>query len=184
MKSVFLDRDGTINEDKGYFHESEKLKFVKNSIQGIKLLSEKYSIFVITNQSGIGEGIYTEKDYTQVNEKISQELSKQGTEIKKFYHCPHKKEDKCNCRKPNTCMIMNALEDFKIDLDKSWLVGDSTSDIKTAQNIKKIYSGFKSVLVLTGNAGKDKKFNTKPDFVAKDLKEASEIILKTDLSGE
>lgn len=177
QKAVFLDRDGTINEDDGDFHEAEKLKFFPHVKEGLEMLSGKYMLIVISNQGGIEAGKFPEEDCIEVNNRIAEGLMNRGVKIRKFYYCPHREETACRCRKPNPSMVLEAAEEFDIDLDKSWFIGDKTADIKTAENLKAKYPGFKSILVLTGHAGKDGKFAVNPDFTAKDLRDAAKIIL-------
>ncbi len=176
-KAVFLDRNGTINADEGHFHDAEKLAFLRNVKEGLKMLSGKYMLIVISNQGGIELGIFTGEDCRKVDERISEELSKEGVEIKKFYCCPHSKDGGCGCRKPEPGMIFRAVKEFRLDLNGSWFIGDATRDIKTVENLKQKYPGFRSILVLTGEAGKDGKFAVKPDFTAKDMVDAARIIL-------
>lgn len=176
MKAVFLDRDGTINVDNGNFHDPNKLIFVENAKEGLIELSKNHILIVISNQAGIGYRLHTSQDTDNVNKRISEELFNIGVEIKKFYYCPHTREDDCKCRKPGSKLFLEAAKEFDIDLNKSWFIGDKTSDIKSVENLKPDYPGFRSILVLTGDAGKDKKFEIIPDYTSKDLKEVSNII--------
>lgn len=93
-----------------------------------------YEIIIITNQSGIGRGYYTKKQFSKLTEWMIKEFNKNGINILKVYYCPHTPDENCNCRKPNTGMIDNATSDYQINLEKSWLIGDKNSDIKTAKN--------------------------------------------------
>jgi D-glycero-D-manno-heptose 1,7-bisphosphate phosphatase len=93
-----------------------------------------YEIIIITNQSGIGRGYYTKKQFSKLTEWMIKEFNKNGINILKVYYCPHTPDENCNCRKPNTGMINNATSDYQINLEKSWLIGDKNSDIKTAKN--------------------------------------------------
>src|SRR3989338_1410999 len=99
MKAVFLDRDNVIIEDNGFVHKTEDFELLPNAIEGLKLL-KKYSMFIVTNQSGIGRGYFTMKDFEKFNNHLSQQLKKNNIKIKKTYICPHKPEDNCDCRKP------------------------------------------------------------------------------------
>lgn len=93
-----------------------------------------YEIIIITNQSGIERGYYTKKQFLKLTEWMIKEFNKNGINILKVYYCPHTPDENCNCRKPNTGMIDNATSDYQINLEKSWLIGDKNSDIKTAKN--------------------------------------------------
>ena len=171
--AIFLDRDGTLVEDIGYHHKIEDFKLIPNVIEGLKLL-KNYKLFIVTNQSGIGLGIYTLKDFENFNNHLLEELKKHKFNIDKIYVCPHKPEDNCKCRKPKTKLIKDAEKEFNIDLKKSFVVGDKKIDVELGKK-----AGCKSILVLTGNGMKEKE-NSKADFVAKDLLEAAEWILKND----
>lgn len=107
-----------------------------------------YEIIVITNQSGIGRGYYTKEEFEELTNWMIKEFVKNNINILKVYHCPHSPKDDCKCRKPNIGMIEQAANDYKIDLENSWLIGDKDSDIQTAKNaniknsilIKSIYT--------------------------------------------
>jgi D-glycero-D-manno-heptose 1,7-bisphosphate phosphatase len=171
-RAVFLDRDGTINEDFGFVHEVERFKFIPGSIEGLQLISRKgYKVIVVTNQSGIGRGYYTEEDFRRVKEYMLEELAKHYITIDHIYYCPHNPKDKCECRKPKVKFIKEAEKRFNLDLQKCYVVGDKTADIKMGEN-----AGCKTILVRTGEAGKDGKFKIKADFTVGNLREAADIM--------
>ena len=173
MKAVFLDRDGVINVDKGYVYEIDKLEFIPRAVEGLKLLQEAgFKLIIITSQSGIGRGYYTEEDYHKFMRYMYEKLEEHDIKIDGEYFCSHAPEANCDCRKPGTALIENAVKEHKIDLKESYLIGDKTSDIKAGENI-----GCKTILVRTGKGGNDKLFEVKPDFIAKDLYEAAEWIV-------
>ncbi len=136
-KALFLDRDGVINVDHAYVHKAEEFEF----IDGIFELCRYYQklgfiIFVITNQSGISRGYYSENDFSQLSAWMVSEFAKHNIEIKKVYHCPHHPETsgECTCRKPHAGMLLDAKEEFDVDLQNSILVGDRERDIDAAIN--------------------------------------------------
>ncbi len=132
---IFLDRDGVINHDYGYVHEIEKFEFVDGVFDACKyFISLGYEIIIITNQSGIGRGYYTQGDFLNLTDWMINEFNKNGVEILKVYFCPHSPTQECDCRKPKIGMITQSLNDFSIDLQNSWLIGDKISDIQTAIN--------------------------------------------------
>lgn len=134
-KAIFLDRDGVINVEKEYLYKAEDFEFIDGVLEACKVYIEKgYIIIVITNQSGIGRGYYTQSDFEKLTIFMKNEFAKHGVEISNVYHCPHAPDVNCACRKPNIGMISNALEEFDIDLSTSWLFGDKESDIQTAIN--------------------------------------------------
>ena len=167
--AIFLDRDGVIVEDVGYAHKIGDFKLIPKAVEGLKLL-KNYKLFIITNQSGIGRGYYTMKDFENFNNYLIQELKKHNIKIEKTYVCPHKPEDNCDCRKPKVKLLKAAEKEFGIDLKKSFVIGDKTADIEMGRN-----AGCKTILVLAGH-GTTAKDEAKADFVAKDLLEAAKWI--------
>lgn len=143
-KCVFLDRDGTINIDYGYVYRKDDFVFKKDVIEALRILKEKkYFIIVITNQSGIARGYYTEEDVRSLHEHVNQVLNSYGTFIDAFYYCPHHEDGaiqkyslKCNCRKPGIDCFIKAKQDYNIDLLNSYMIGDKSSDLMAAKNAK------------------------------------------------
>ncbi|WP_297598503.1 D-glycero-beta-D-manno-heptose 1,7-bisphosphate 7-phosphatase [uncultured Cetobacterium sp.] len=180
-KIVFLDRDGTINVEKSYLHRWEDFEFEKNVIDGLKAIKELgYEFIVVTNQSGIARGYYTEEDLIKLNASMVKELNNHGIDILECYYCPHhiekgigiyKKE--CECRKPNPGMLKDAIKKYDIDIDSSFMIGDKGSDLEAGEN-----AGVQSILVKTGYGNKivDKYEGKYP--VAEDLLEVAKIIKK------
>lgn len=170
-KAVFIDRDGTINQNKnGYVHTKEEFEFTSSALKALKRLSKTdYFLFIVTNQSGIGRGMYSLKDFKKLTQWVEEELGKKGIEIKKTYYCPHSPENNCSCRKPGIGMFLDAVSDFGISLNDSWIIGDSDADIGAGRNanIKTIKIGIKT----------SSKNNLSPNFYAKNLVEAADIIL-------
>lgn len=123
--ALFLDRDGTINYDPGYVHKLEDLKLFDDIVPIIKEYNQKgFFVLVLTNQSGINRGYFTEKELNAFNEAIKKELTAKGAIIDAFYYCPHRPDENCNCRKPKTGLIELALKDFDIDVKNSIIIGD------------------------------------------------------------
>lgn len=152
IKALFLDRDGVINYDPGYVYRIEDFEFMPGifeALAGFMMLG--YEIFVVTNQSGIGRGYYSEDDFAKLSKYMIDEFKSYGVEIKKIYHCPHTPSDDCNCRKPKPGMILQALDEFNISLKDSLMIGDKPSDLESARRAG-VESGyligdeFKSVL--------------------------------------
>lgn len=170
-KAVFIDRDGCIVEDLGYVYKIKDFKLIPNAVEGLKILKD-YKLFVITNQSGIGRGLYKTKDFIKFNNHLLKELKKDNIKIEKTYYCPHKTEDNCECRKPKTRFLKKAEKEFKLDLKKSFVIGDKKLDIDLGKNGR-----CKSILVLTGKGVNSQK-EAKPNYVAKDLLDAAQWIIK------
>lgn len=135
-KAVFLDRDGTIIHDFGYNYKKEHLVFLDGSFEALLIFkSLGYKLILITNQSGIGRGYFSLGDYENFNRLFLDELERHGIAIDDVLHCPHAKEDKCNCRKPKTGLIDLARLKHNIDLSRSIFIGDKDSDILCGQAI-------------------------------------------------
>ena len=143
-KAAFLDRDGTINVDKRYVHKIEEFEYLPGVIDGLKLLQETgYRLIIVTNQSGIARGFYSEHDYDILTEWMLQDLGYKGIHISKVYMCPHlpnspilQFKKKCQCRKPRLGLFDQAARDFDIDLDYSIAIGDNERDLSLCQNSK------------------------------------------------
>jgi histidinol-phosphate phosphatase family protein len=170
-KVAFLDRDGTIIAEKDFIRMPDQIEFLPGSVDAIKLLRNLgYKIVVVSNQSGIGRGILSEKMVTDVNQSFLRRLQDEGAPADGLYFCPHHPEDNCDCRKPKTGMIERAASELDLDLDDAVVVGDKLADVKLGKNI-----GATTVLVLTGygkkEAGKLNEVDSgdKPDFAAENL---------------
>jgi D,D-heptose 1,7-bisphosphate phosphatase len=181
MRTAFLDRDGTIIEDKDFIKTPDEIEFLQGSIEAIKILRKlDYKIIVISNQSGIGRGILTEEMVEKVNESFLERLKKENAEIDGLYFCPHSPEDNCDCRKPETGLIKRAMAEHKLDLKDAVVIGDKLSDVELGKKLRA-----KTVLVLTGygkkEAEKAKVSQLLPDFIANDLLDAVSWLKKTSL---
>lgn len=172
--AVFLDRDGTINEDAGYLSDPGGLKIIAGATEAIKRLNERgIKVIVVTNQSGVGRGFCGDGDVEAVNKRLIEALGAGGAYVDGIYYCPHHPEDGCGCRKPEPGLARMAALEHGIALSRSYVVGDKATDIQLAVNMRA-----KGVLVLTG-AGPDelKKIDAPPDFVARDILNAVEWIM-------
>lgn len=171
IKAVFLDRDGVINYDTNYVHKIEDFEFISGSKKAVKLLNQAgYKIFIISNQSGIGCGYYTEDDVETLHKYMIGEIEKVGGKIEKIYYCPHVLEANCECRKPNPYFVFQAQKEFDIDLSKSFFIGDRDVDFACGKN-----AGLKTISVLSGHKAKREVI---PDIVVANLVSAAKIISK------
>jgi len=181
--AVFFDRDNTLNYDPGYLGDPNQVKLFPGVIEGIKKLRKQYKfkIIVISNQSGITRNILRESDVIAVNEKINELLREHDTEIDDFFYCPYHPDfdppELAKCRKPSPFMIYQSAKKHDLQLNKSYLVGDSPADIECAKN-----AGVKSILV---NYNKDNKTldilertGKTPDFVCATFLEACNYIIE------
>ncbi|WP_458396762.1 D-glycero-beta-D-manno-heptose 1,7-bisphosphate 7-phosphatase [Campylobacter sp.] len=152
IKALFLDRDGVINYDPGYVYRIEDFEFMPGIFEALAgFMALGYEIFVVTNQSGIGRGYYSEDDFAKLSKYMIDEFKSYGVEIKKIYHCPHTPSDDCNCRKPKPGMILQALDEFNISLKDSLMIGDKPSDLEAARK-----AGVKSGYLIGQNDGEFK----------------------------
>jgi D-glycero-D-manno-heptose 1,7-bisphosphate phosphatase len=166
MKVIFLDRDGTINYDEGYTYKIKDFKLLDNVVEGLlKFKEEGFKFVIVSNQSGIGRGLYSENEMKLFNDNLKKTLSDKGIEILGIYFCPHVPKDCCICRKPNTGLFSKIIKDFPdIEIEKSFMIGDKFSDIEFGNKI-----GVKSIWL-------SKEYSDKHEFVAKDLIEATRYI--------
>lgn len=170
--AVFLDRDGTLIEEVNYLSRVEDLRLFPFTADAVKRLKDNgFLVIVVTNQSGIGRGIYDEAAMHAIHEQIQTELS--GA-INAFYFCPHLPCDGCNCRKPGLGMIEAALADFDIDMERSWMVGDKKIDVETGR-----MANTKTAFVLTGYGSQHgKSLEHIPDVIASNLMDVVDEIIQ------
>lgn len=167
--AVFLDRDGCVTVEKGYVGRAEDMEiypFAKRCVERLHRLG--YLVIVITNQSGVGRGFFTEKELIRMNDML-----RDKTGVDAVYYCPHwynpgstsaRYNVDCGCRKPRTGMIDAARKDFDIDMDNSFFVGDRASDLLTGKN-----AGIKAILVRTGYGAGELEEAVVPDGIYDDL---------------
>ncbi|HLC45235.1 MAG TPA: HAD-IIIA family hydrolase, partial [archaeon] len=188
-KAVFLDRDGTIIEEANLLTKYEQVKYIPGVFEAVKKLNDAgFAVVIVSNQPVVARNLATEKQVLEVQERINKDFGERGAELDAFYYCPHHPEKhhadgnpayrmECECRKPKPGMLLKAAERLGIDLESSWMVGDQNRDVAAGKRV-----GCKAILVGTGYAGKqagtDKKEGFEPDFSAKDLPAAVELILK------
>lgn len=165
-KAAFIDRDGTLIEEVNFLSNVDDLKIFDYTHEALDLLrANGFSIFVVTNQSGIGRNLYDEAAMHSIHEAMNERL---GDRIDAYYFCPHLPDAGCMCRKPNLGMIEAAQRDFEFELEGSWMIGDKGLDIKTGMN-----AGIATAMVLTGYGSKHlDQLDRQPDIVADNLIEA------------
>nr|HID57653.1 D-glycero-beta-D-manno-heptose 1,7-bisphosphate 7-phosphatase [Desulfobacterales bacterium] len=179
MKVIFLDRDGVINRDRpDHVKAWSEFEFLPGSLEAIRLLSNNgYSIILITNQSAVNRRLITEKGLAIIHERMIRRIEETGGRIEAIYFCPHTPDQGCECRKPKPGLIYKAQADYKLDLSKTCMIGDSLKDIECGW---KAGCG-KTVLVRTGKGKKTEpllqKDGPKPDFIADDLLAAGKWLL-------
>ncbi len=185
QKAIFLDRDGTINEHKSFLVHKEDLALIPGVAEAIKLINaSEYLCIVITNQPIIARGESTVENLNNIHRHLETLLGNEGAYLDGLYYCPHHPDKgfegevpelkiACSCRKPQTGLLTQAAADFNLDIAQSFVIGDSTCDIQMAHNV-----GIPGILVQTGEAGRDGKYDVSPDEGAEDLLDAVQKILK------
>jgi D-glycero-D-manno-heptose 1,7-bisphosphate phosphatase len=182
--AVFLDRDGTINEEREYLHRIEDFAFISGVPESIRRLKDTgFLVIVVTNQSGVARGYYDEEVVVALHDHIQQLLAEYGTRIDAFYHCPHHPTEgagdyriDCDCRKGSPGMLLQAASEHDIDLARSFMIGDKLADIEAGNA-----AGCTPILVRTGYGMKDEpKILTRfPETrVFRDMAEVADCILR------
>jgi D-glycero-D-manno-heptose 1,7-bisphosphate phosphatase len=185
-RAVFLDRDGTVNVEVGYLSDLSQLRLIPGAGEAIRRLNESgLMVVLVTNQSGIARGYFSEAFVRETHVLLEQMLSKEGAVISGIYYCPHHPKagnshytTDCDCRKPGTGMIDRAARELNIDVKRSFVVGDKWSDVELGQR-----AGARSILVRSGFPLSDPEnvrpaHLSDPDFIAHTITEASDWILQ------
>jgi histidinol-phosphate phosphatase family protein len=182
--AIFMDRDGTLIEDVNLLHKKEDLKLFPYAASSLKKINESdYLCFLVTNQSVVARNMCDLSTITEMHKKLETMLGRNGAFLNGIYFCPHHPDKgypdensafkiDCECRKPKVGLIRQAAEEYNVSVEASWFIGDGTTDIQTGIN-----AGMKTVLLRTGEGGKDAKYEVLPDFAFDDLREAVDFIL-------
>ena len=169
-RAVFLDRDGTMAKDVHYCSHPRDFELFRSTAKAIKLLNEHgFKVIVITNQSGIARGYFTEETLAEIHKKMTRELAKEGAWVDAIYYCPHHPDDGCECRKPKPKMLLEAASELEVDLSRSYVVGDLDADIEMGKRV-----GCKTILI-SDSCSVDETLNS--DIAAHDLLQVAQIIL-------
>lgn len=147
--AIFLDRDGTLIHDCGYLRNTDEVHFYDYTVPSLKMLQNHFLLFIVTNQSGISQGIQTEKEVQKVNDFVVKQLKNHGIHIHALYSCPHQREDNCSCIKPNPTFAMQAASEFNICLKRSFSIGDHPHDVEFGRQF-----GGTGLYLLTGHGKK------------------------------
>lgn len=175
QKVAFIDRDGTLLEEVNFLSRVDDMVIFPFTSAALSMLKKAgFRIVVVTNQSGIGRGLFTTEDMRAIHDKMAEEMPEL---IDLFHFCPHLPDAGCRCRKPNVGMIEDAYREFDVDLENSWIIGDKLLDIETGFN-----AGIRTALVKTGyGRGSVEHLSRLPDVIADDLLGAVMQIIGTDL---
>lgn len=184
QKCVFLDRDGTVNKHVGFLSQAGQMELEERAAEAIRLLNEsEYLTVIVSNQPVIARGECTFAELERIHKRMYTLLGREGAYVDDLYYCPHHPHKgfegevgelkiQCGCRKPNTGMLDRASAEHNIDLSNSWIIGDTTLDIQTGKN-----AGIGTALVLTGEKGRDGKYDVKPDIIQDNLLDCVKFIL-------
>ena len=173
IKTIFLDRDGVINKDIGYLHKIDECIFINGVFDACKyFISLGYNIIIVTNQSGIARGFFSERDFQILTSWMITKFQKNNINILDVFHCPHSPSSNCNCRKPQPGMFILAKNKHSINMEKSWMIGDSDRDIRAA-NLAGIK---KTIMVRSGEKVNESKSNA--NFFLDSIYDAKKIITK------
>jgi len=178
--AVFLDRDGTINEEVGYLDSLDKLQIIPCAFEAVRLINGAGLLsIVVTNQAGIARGLFDEPFVNSIHGRLTATFQTHSARLDAFYYCPHHPTAgigpyamACDCRKPEPGMLLRAAEEWNIDLEHSFMIGDTAKDVEVGQRV-----GAKGILVETGYGGEVDLQVVKPDYVASNVLDAVRWIL-------
>ncbi|MFX1289274.1 MAG: D-glycero-alpha-D-manno-heptose-1,7-bisphosphate 7-phosphatase [Promethearchaeota archaeon] len=176
-KAIILDRDGVLIEDKNFAYKVEDFELLPSVIEGLKFLQQDFLFFIVTNQSGIGRGFFSENDFFTFNNHLIKVLEDNEIRIEKTFYCPHIKEENCECKKPKIKYINDIVKGWNIDIKKSWMFGDHPTDILFGIN-----GGCKTVYMITGHGEKHLQYlkakGINPNLVHSNFLEAAKEIMR------
>jgi D-glycero-D-manno-heptose 1,7-bisphosphate phosphatase len=183
MKAVFLDRDGTLNVNTGYVGDPENVVLVPHAAEGARMLGDAgFALVVVSNQSGIARGYFSEADADAVDGRLRDLLAARGVSIAGMYRCPHWPEDErppsvapCDCRKPKPGLLLRAAADLQLDLARSWIVGDRLLDMQAGRA-----AGCRCVFVrgVPPHIPEEDLQSASPEYRAADLRDAARYIIE------
>ena len=185
-RAIFLDRDGTLNEEDGYISSPERFRLYSFAAEAVRLINQSgWKAIVLTNQSGVARGYFTETTLIEIHERMEESLRSQGARIDAIYYCAHHPDYgsppyrlDCDCRKPRPGLVERAARDFNLDLNRCYAVGDRYRDIEAGHAL-----GARGVMVMTGFGREEYeterlRWPRQPDHAAEDLLEAVKWVLQ------
>jgi len=170
--AIFLDRDGTIIEDRGYLRDPCDITFYPGTFDALQRLRDHFIFFIVTNQTGVAKGVITIDDVEQINRRVVAAMSERGIAVTDVYVCPHDRAENCRCIKPKPYFIEKAAERYGVDLGRSFSVGDHPHDVQFARN-----AGAKGIYVLTGHGRKHQAELPADTVITSGMADAAERIL-------
>ncbi|NOG45296.1 MAG: HAD family hydrolase [Calditrichaeota bacterium] len=190
QKAIFLDRDGTLNEEMGYINHASRFKVFDYTFKAIRILNNSgFLVFVITNQSGLARGYFDEDLLSDIHNRFIEDAKKEDAIIEQVYFCPHHKDGvikkykkDCDCRKPKPGMLLKARDEYNLSLENSFMIGDRYKDIQFGQK-----NNLSTIMVLSGYGLGEftyqrKSWDKHPDFICKNVLEAAMLIEKIETS--
>ena len=172
IKTIFLDRDGVINKEIEYLYKIKDFQFIDGIFKScIHFQRLGYEIIIVTNQSGISRGYYSEEDYQKITQWMINKFNKNTIKILDIFHCPHDPNSNCNCRKPKPGMLLKAKKLYNIDMNNSWLIGDKEIDIIAANSAGII----NTILVKSGH--KINELNSNAKYILESIHQSSQVII-------
>jgi len=177
--AIFLDRDGTLIEDRGYFQSLSDIGFYPDTFSALRQIKDRYLLFIVTNQAGIGLGVLSHEDVERINNHIVKTLAQEGVTISRVYYCPHNRGQGCECIKPNPYFVLEAAREFDLDLSRSFSIGDHPHDVELARNV-----GARGIYLLTGHGQQHLHELPLGVSVAGNMEEAIDIILNRDVPSQ
>ena len=180
--TVFLDRDGTINREVHHLSDPAQLELLPGAAEGLRrLVARGCPLVVISNQSPIGRGLFTEERLREINARLAAMLEAEGVSVAGWYWCPHLPDAGCSCRKPAPGLFLRARDELGVILESSWIVGDRLSDMQAGRQV-----GARTILVATGYGPGEYQLPDRPacvDHYVPTLLEAADVILSSSSSG-
>jgi len=172
IKTIFLDRDGVINKEINYLHKIKDFEFINGIFEACQYFKNlNYKIIIITNQSGISRGYYTENDFQIITNWMIAQFNKNDINILDVFHCPHSPDSNCNCRKPMPGMLLEAKYKHNINMKNSWMIGDKEADI-IAANTAGITN---TILVRSGH--KINKADSNAKYILDSIDQSNKVII-------
>ena len=180
-KIIFIDRDGVINHDPigDYIKTWADFRFCDGVLEALAQLTQYgFKIVIVSNQAGIGDGVYPKSELKEITQKMIAEIERHGAKVEKIYYCLHGKQAHCNCRKPKTGLFEQAAKDYSFEKNKTYLIGDKLTDIEAGKRF-----GLKTIMVMTGHGKLDKPRITeasKPDLMFENLQSAVHYLMNAE----
>ena len=174
-KVVILDRDGTIVIDRNYLSDAAGLEFLPGAAEGLRAMHEQgYRLIVITNQSGVGRGLFSLQSLEQMNLRLQEMFQSSGARLERIYFCPHRPDEHCQCRKPNTQLLKDAAAELGFEPSRAVVIGDQDSDVEFGKR-----AGAVTILVAAGNSTTAPAANA-ADYIVRDLQQAAAVLRSRD----